>query len=178
MEAVKSPEKISEKSSVKEWVIFFIKLIVIYVLITNTLGFTRVSGVSMSPTLKDNSLIVINKFSSHFGNPEYGDVVIVHEEQGFDIIKRVIGVSGDTIEIKDGIVFLNNEPLKETYIDGKPNDMAPVKVQDNKVFIMGDNRTPGESLDSRDPSIGTVSVSSIRGYAAVSAAPFYKIDKP
>lgn len=132
----------------------------------------------MNPTIQDNSLLLMNKFSTKFGKPNHGDVIVVHEEKGFDIIKRIIGLPGDTVCIKDGIVYVNEIPLPEIYTYGKSNDILPVKVEENKLFIMGDNRTPGESLDSRDPNIGTVPISSIKGYAVVSVSPFYKIMKP
>lgn len=179
MEAVSSEQKISVKKNIVEWTKFIVQLIIIYVVITNTIGFTRVIGYSMSPTLKTNSIVFVNKLSTHLGKPEYGDVVVViMEGKGYGIIKRVIGLPGDTIAIKNGTVYVNNKATDEKYTAGTANDMKEVKVEENKVFVMGDNRTPGESLDSRDPDMGTLPTASIKGYAEFSVFPIYKISKP
>jgi signal peptidase I len=76
-----------------------------------------------------------------------------------DLIKRVIGVAGDVIEVKDGVVYRNGKVLQEDYIYGgqTPGDMAPFTVDEGYIFVMGDNRP--NSMDSRDPSIGEA-----RGY--------------
>lgn len=177
MEAAK--EKVNMKTQVFDWIKFIAKLFIIYVLITNTIGLTKVSGLSMSPTLKDNSLILINKFSVHFGKPEYGDVAIINEQgKGYEIIKRVLALPGDKIFIKDGVVYVNNSPVPEVYSQGKSEDMKEQVVPEGSVFVIGDNREPGESLDSRDPNVGPQLISDIKGYAVVSLFPAYKISKP
>lgn len=119
----------------------------------------------MSPTLKTVSILIEDKLSTHFGKPKYGDVVIISEKEiGYSIIKRVIALPGDTISIKSGTVYVNGKPLTEPYIDGKADNMKEVKVEDNKIFVMGDNRTPGESFDSRSSEMETLPISYIRGY--------------
>jgi signal peptidase I len=179
LEATKKNEKVSIKKNIIDWAKFLVQLIVIYLIINNTIGLTKVYGLSMSPTLKDGSILMENKLSTHIGKPKYGDVVVLHQEsKGLNIIKRVIGLPGDTISIKNSIVSVNGKPLNETYIQGKSNDMAEVKVADNCVFVIGDNRTPGESLDSRDPDTGAISIKAIKGYAMFSVFPFYNIAKP
>lgn len=114
----------------------------------------------MNPTLHDKGFMVVNKL---FFKPERGDIVIVKDPHGFDIVKRIIGMPNDKITIQNGIVYVNNKALKETYTKGKPMDMQEVTVNNHSYFIMGDNRTPGESLDSRDPSIGPVDSQQIEG---------------
>jgi signal peptidase I len=166
-----------KKEGGKEWIKFLAGLVVIYLLVTNTIGITRVSGHSMDPTLRDGSFLLVNKLSTFVSKPDFGDVVIVNEGD-YQIVKRVIGVPGDTVAIQGGVLYVNNVPIPEVYPLGKPNDMAPVTVEEGKMFIIGDNRTPGESLDSRDPSMGPISDELIEGYAVVSIFPFYKIMKP
>ncbi|WP_163099435.1 signal peptidase I [Peribacillus alkalitolerans] len=169
-------EKVKKDKS-KEWISAIVKGLIIYLLVTSSIGITRVSGHSMDPTLRNGSFLIINKLSALFMEPSYGDVVIVHQN-GYDIVKRVIGIPGDKILIQEGQVYVNDVPIPEIYTLGNPDDMELVTVQAGKVFIMGDNRTPGESLDSRDSSMGPISSSDIKGYAVVSLFPFYKIMKP
>lgn len=148
------------KASIFSWIRFAILLIFIYGVLHYGIGIKIVSGHSMNPTLHDKGFMVVNKL---FFKPERGDIVIVKDPDGFDIVKRIIGMPNDKIMIKNGIVFINNKALKETYIKGKPMDMGEMTVNNHSYFIMGDNRTPGESLDSRDPSIGPVDSTQIEG---------------
>jgi signal peptidase I len=166
-----------KKDGVKEWVKFLAGLIVIYLLVTNSIGITRVSGHSMDPTLRDGSFLLVNKLSTLISKPDFGDVVII-QEGDYQIVKRVIGIPGDTVAIQNGVLYVNNVPVPEIYALGTPDDMSSVTVGEGKMFIIGDNRTPGESLDSRDPSMGPISDESIEGYAVLSIFPFYKIMKP
>lgn len=166
-----------KKSGMKEWLKFIISLVMVFLIVSNSVGLTKVMGNSMEPTLKDGSLLLINKLSTIFSKPSFGDVVIV-DEGGYQIVKRVIGVPGDTVAIQGGNLYINDILIPEVYELGTPNDMAPVTVGEGEIFIMGDNRTPGESLDSRDPNMGPISEGLVDGYAAVSLFPFYKIMKP
>lgn len=176
MEAKKD---ISPKAYIIDWIRFGLMMAAIYFGVTHSFGLTRVFGHSMDPTLKDGSLIAVNKLTAHLGKPKFGDVVIIHEkDKGYDIIKRVIGQPGDTVTIKKGVVYVNGAPLPEIYTLGKSADMEEVTVSAGHIFIMGDNRTPGESLDSRDPSIGQVPASMVKGYALISLFPIYRIMMP
>jgi signal peptidase I len=166
-----------KRDGLKEWIKFLAGLIGIYLFVSNSIGITRVSGHSMDPTLRDGSFLFVNKLSALISKPDFGDVVIV-QESGYQIVKRVIGIPGDTVAIQEGVLLVNNVPIPEVYALGTSNDMAPVTVGEGKMFIIGDNRTPGESLDSRDPSMGPISDELIEGYAVVSIFPFYKIMKP
>lgn len=167
------------KKEVIGWIKFCILLIAAYVILTSSVGLTRVSGHSMDPTLKDGSLVLINKLSTFFGSPAHGDVVNVKEDgKSYFIIKRVVGLPGDRVAIQDGVVYVNGLPQIEIQTFGKSKDMAEVTVEPGRLFIMGDNRTPGQSLDSRDPKMGTISLSEVKGYAVISLFPFYRIMNP
>ena len=93
------------------------------------------------------------------------------------LIKRVIAVEGDSIEITNGEVFLNGEKLEENYINGSDTfgDIIIEKIPKGKVFVMGDNR--GNSLDSRDSQIGLVDTKDIKGKAILKIYPFSKMGK-
>jgi signal peptidase I len=109
---------------------------------------------SMEPTLEINDRLIIEKISYHFREPERGDVVVFSptqtlQEQNFNeaFIKRVIGLPGDTVEVKNGRVYINNEPLVEKYIAEKPlYDYGPVTVPQEQYLVLGDNRN--NSYDS------------------------------
>lgn len=105
---------------------------------------------SMLPTLQVGDRLVVEKISYHFHAPVKGDIVVFDPPQQLQVqgyaknqafIKRVIGTPGQTVEIDNGKVFLNNQPLNENYIAEPPNyQMDAVKVPENQLFVMGDNR--------------------------------------
>jgi signal peptidase I len=148
------------KSSIISWIRFTLLLIAIYCTLHYGIGIKMISGHSMNPTLHDKSFMVINKV---FFKPDRGDIVVVRDPDGFDIVKRIIGLPNDKISIKNGMVYVNNKALKESYTKGTSIDMNEIFVNKHSYFIMGDNRTPGESLDSRDPSMGPIDSKNIEG---------------
>ncbi|MGE5544829.1 MAG: signal peptidase I [Bacillota bacterium] len=100
---------------------------------------------SMIPTIQVGDRVMVNKFIYHFKEPERGDIVVFEPpaiiNQKDDYIKRIIGLPGDTIEVKDGKVWVNGEALNEPYIAETPNyEYGPVKVPEHALFVMGDNR--------------------------------------
>lgn len=100
---------------------------------------------SMLPTIQLKDRVMVNKFIYRFKEPERGDIVVFEPPdiigQHEDYIKRVIGLPGETVEVRDGKVYIDNVPLKEDYIAAPPNyPYGPVKVPPNCLFVMGDNR--------------------------------------
>ena len=172
-------EEVSKKKSIMEWIRFSLFIGMILFVIPNSIGITKVSGLSMYPTFEDGNIILEEKISKLFSSRELGDVVIINKDvQGYKIVKRVIGVEGDTIEIKSGIVLVNGEGLPEIMTEGTPNDMPVRTVPKNHLFVMGDNRAPGESIDSRDPVVGPIAISNLDGQVLFSIKPFHAIPKP
>ena len=111
-----------------------------------------VDGPSMQPTLQDGERLVVNKFIYHWRDPMRSEVVIFRypRDHSRDFIKRVIAVGGDTIEIKDGHVFVNDALVNEDYIAEKTRTEYPKQtVPEGTLFVCGDNRR--NSLDSRFP---------------------------
>ena len=133
-----------------------------------------VSGESMDYTLHNFDRVLVNKLSYDLHDPNRGDVVVLEEAQGIsqrDLIKRVIGLPGEAIEMRDCVVYINGKVLVEPYLD--PNVVTPgncgpnfsqLTVLKNHVFVMGDNR-PG-SGDSRG-TLGQVDYDQIVGRAFV-----------
>ncbi|GFZ81472.1 signal peptidase I [Paenibacillus marchantiophytorum] len=170
---------VKKKSDFWGWVKFILLLALAFILINNMIGLTRVSGNSMYPTLQNGNILFMNKLSLFFSTPKYGDVVVIKEERlGFNIIKRVIAVEGDRVLIRDGVIYVNETPLPELYTAGKSEDMAVQTVPSGHLFVIGDNRTLGESKDSRDPSLGPVHIKDVKGYAEFSLLPMHRIAEP
>lgn len=132
---------------------------------------TLVDGSSMVPTLQDKNQLIVEKISPRFGTLHRGDIVAIYiPEERKDYIKRVIGVEGDSIEIKEDRVFVNGEALIEDYINGNKTDKVVAEysklvVPKGKIFVLGDNRKPGMSNDSR--SIGPLEVKRVEGRAVL-----------
>ena len=114
----------------------------------------------MYPTLKEGDLIFITQV---LYNPDRHDIVVYQDPNGYKVIKRVIALPGETVEIKDGIIFVNGKALSEDYTFGVSNDYPLTQVPDNAYFLVGDNRTPGESYDSRSEKVGFIDKEQIVG---------------
>ena len=154
---------INKKSEVKEWVqsISF-AIIVAFVIKFFIFDFAYVDGQSMYPTLDGGDRLIVSKFTYFLNEPDYGDIVILHYKQNVEYVKRVIGKSGDSLEIVDNVVYRNGKALTESYINDEPYPDFPLTtVPDNSYFVMGDNRA--HSSDSRSPSLGFVNRSAIIG---------------
>lgn len=114
-----------------------------------------VEGASMEPNFYDSEYLIINEISYHFENPQRGEVIIFRNPKNTKIyfIKRVIGLPGETIEIKQGRVFINDELIEEAYIENfSTQSNQIISLADDEYFVMGDNRI--NSYDSR--AIGPV----------------------
>jgi signal peptidase I len=132
---------------------------------------TIVHGQSMEPSLHENERVIVEKVSYHIGEPSRGDIVIFPVEgEPLPLIKRVIGLPGETVEVRDGHVFVNGVVLREPYASGPTfENIKPMHVPTDTVFVMGDNRTPGGSLDSR--RLGPIPTNKIVGRARVAIWP-------
>ena len=134
---------------------------------------------SMLPTLEVNDRLIIEKLSYRFRQPERGDVVVFSptdalQQQNFHdaFIKRVIGLPGEKIEVKGGRVYVNDQTIRENYIEEKPEyQFGPVVVPENQYLVLGDNRN--NSYDSH--YWGFVPRENIIGRAAVRFWPFNRV---
>ena len=178
-----------------EWSITIIVSVVISLfIISNIVSLTQIKEQSMEPTFKENDRVIIYKLGYLIEEPERGDIVILNKtnnEKGLfinmvneakdiidnvkyrftgvieknNLIKRVIGVFGDIINIQNGYIYVNGQLQEEQYANGSTfsssNTSYPVEVPEGKVFVLGDNRE--NSLDSRD--LGFIDVIQIKGKA-------------
>jgi signal peptidase I len=124
---------------------------------------------SMEPALEPGDRVVVNKLSYDLHDVDRGDLVVferVGDDQVVeDLIKRVVGLPNETVEVRDSVVFIDGQPLDEPYLPAgiEFGDSPPVVVPDASVFVMGDNRS--DSLDSR--VFGPIRTDQIVGRAAV-----------
>lgn len=136
------------------------------VIVFGSVKLITVSGSSMTPTLQDGDRLIISGLSNSY---ERGDIVVIGRSGEDTLIKRVIAVEGDVLNMDfySGDIMLNGELLEEDYIAEKTHlyydngPVFPLQVPKGYVFVMGDNRN--DSLDSRSAEVGFVSTQSILG---------------
>lgn len=154
---------------IKDWVVSILIAVVLAFFIRYFIvELYMVEGPSMRPTLVNSERLVVNKFIYRFKQPERGDVLVFRypRDPSRDFIKRVIAVAGDTIEIKDGRVFLNGQLQNEPYILEKTrSSYSLATVPEGTIFVMGDNRNNSE--DSRFKDVGFVPLDMIKGKAVM-----------
>jgi len=175
----------SAKKVIKE-IIIWILLIVItisasYFITTNVFVKTSVSGTSMEPTLKEGQVVIVNKLEYYIKSPKRNDVIVYkqsNKEHSYFEIKRVIGLPGETVKIKNGIVYINDEAIKEKVkteaISNSGLAEEGVKLDDNEYFVLGDNRNDSE--DSRFASVGNILKNEIIGKAIATEKPLSLVD--
>ncbi len=139
-----------------------------------------IDGPSMQTTLMPQDRVLVNKMSYKLHDVHRGDVIVfdrvTNEMQHDDLIKRVLGLPGETLEIRSCVVYIDGVQVEEPYLNleqtsqiepsarcGSHTDMAPVVMPENMVFVMGDNRA--QSFDSRD--FGPINIDKVRGRAFV-----------
>lgn len=160
-------------------ILYLLAVVLITVLFVKFVGQrTHVNGESMNPTLEDGDNLIVDKISYRFTDPERYDIIVFpyqYQEDTF-YIKRIIGMPGETVQIIDGMVYIDGEVLEESYgkevmeYTGIAGD--PVVLEEDEYFVLGDNRN--NSSDSRDPSVGNIKKEKIIGKAFIRIWPFRK----
>lgn len=103
----------------------------------------QVLSISMQPTLYERDFVLVNKVVYKLDTPQRGDVIVFRyppNPETTPYIKRVIGLPGDTVRIMDGRVYVNDQPTTEPYIAAPPDYNGQWLVNDNELFVLGDNR--------------------------------------
>lgn len=182
--------------------VFIIALVLATLISTQVFTFSQVQQRSMEKTLVEKDAILIEKLSLHFHEPRRGEIVVLlegvevdnsffgkierlyvdmynkflHIENQSRLVKRIIGLPGDNVDIKEGKVFINGEALVEPYVTSEtyPRSInVPFTVPEGEVFVLGDNREV--SQDSRE--FGCVSLDQIEGVAVFRILPINKIGR-
>jgi signal peptidase I len=171
-------------------------IIIVAIVNTEVLASAKVQQESMENTLYNDEKLIVDKVSYNFTAPKREDIIIFFDndekrnifQEGYEylkeiasisydtdtrtrLVKRVIGIPGDEIDIKDGYVYLNGSILEELYVKGETysrDKEFPIKVEEDTVFVLGDNREV--SKDSRN--FGLVKINQIEGKAIFRISPF------
>lgn len=155
------------KKILKDLVPYIVILIVVVLIRTFIVTPIIVDGDSMSPTLTDGEMMLLNKL----GSIERNDIVVINNEEGY-IIKRVIALPGESIECRDGVIYINDEKYDDNFAS-KTDDFVKQFLNDDEYFVMGDNRLV--SMDSR--IFGAVTKEEILGTTNFVIYPFNKFGK-
>ena len=154
-------------------IIFIILFLMIYVV-----SITQVVGSSMKSTLIDGDVLILSKANYRFFDIKRGDIISLDYEDTKYLIKRVIGLPGDSIEIVDNVLYINGEVYEEDYLDEgldypdfHLSDLGYDTIPEDMYLVLGDNRE--DSLDSRD--IGLISKDNVNGKIVLRIWPINKI---
>lgn len=164
-----------------------VALILAFFIITFVVQLTQVGGSSMYPTLSNGDNIVVEKFSYRFVDPERFDIIVFpYQEESGEVrnyIKRIIGLPGDTIQIKAGVIYINEVPLEEDFKFEEINSGGwaeeSIEIGYDEYFVLGDNRN--NSKDSRhlnsdgESDVGLINKEEIIGKAWFRIYPFGKL---
>lgn len=164
------------KKTVDISIFILVVLLAAYLIVTFVGERTRVNGVSMENTLYDGDNIMMDKLSYRFREVERFDVICFYAgEAKENLIKRVIGLPGETIRISGGTIYVDDEPLNDYYggISFAGRAEEGVTLGPEEYFVLGDNRM--ESIDSRYEQIGNVKKKEIMGRAGFVFYPFSRI---
>lgn len=171
-----------ERSIIREllgWIVYILVIVgLTYLIITFVGQRTRVSGSSMETTLSNGDNLIVDKISFRFRDPRRYEIIVFpyqYQKKTY-YIKRIIGLPGETVQVKDGHVYINGQLLDEHYGNEPMQDPGiaaePITLGPDEYFVLGDNRN--HSADSRDPSVGVLHRKDLLGRAWIRIWPFSK----
>jgi len=171
-----SRKKLYRRQALLGWLFSFaVAAIVVYVLFFVWLTPIRVVGGSMEPAFSENQVLLIDRTALFFRAPQRGEVILFDDPAGGgQMLKRIVALPNETIDIKEGRVFIDGCPLDESaYIEADmvAGDADSYTVPENAVYVLGDDRDEG--YDSR--IIGAVAYRDIRGIARLRILPFEQL---
>lgn len=161
----------TKKHPATDWILALVVSVVLAVVIRLFIFEPfHVSGPSMQKTMFSGDQVMVNKLIYQFRQPDSGEVIVFHTKEERDLIKRVIALPGETVEVKNNRLYVNGKEISEPYLPegSKTEDFKPVKVPAGQLFVLGDNRT--NSTDSR--TIGPIPIESVIGRASFVYWPF------
>jgi signal peptidase I len=173
------------------WGLVIVALLLAFLIKTFLVQAFYIPSGSMIPQLQISDRVLVEKLSYRFRDPERGEIIVFQRpgsenarsgvsgqfrsfleglglaqpDEDIDLIKRVIGLPGETVRIRKGTVYINGKPLKERYAQPETRTFPAVKIPRGELFMMGDNRM--NSQDSRFPELGTVPLDNVVGRAFV-----------
>lgn len=178
-QAAASASKEGFLSTLKEWIVPIGLALMLALFIRIFIGgATTVQGRSMEPTLHNGDIIIVNRIPAYFRHIQRADIVVLDSptESGKSYIKRVIGLPGETVEIRDNMILIDGLWLREYYLnESETSAYSKTKwtLGEEEYFVLGDNREPGASNDSR--LFGPIRMNRIEGVASFRLWPFSRI---
>ncbi len=121
----------------------------IFWIVNSFIGRYKIDGSSMNPTLQNGQYLIINNFSYYLNEPDRGDIIVfLHPNSDLNLIKRVVGMPGDHVEIRERTVSVNGVQLNEPYIQADPTYTGDWVVPEDEFFVLGDNRNSSSDSHS------------------------------
>lgn len=167
-------------NSALEWMVCLVGAVLLFLILNNFIfKVAKVDGSSMEPTLTHNDRIIVDRLSHFTGDFDTGDIIAFpypgDPEKSY--VKRIIAVAGDTVDIRDGAFYVNDEPLDDDFatepIESNWNTAFPMTVPEDSYFVLGDNRN--SSHDSRYLEVGCIRREDIIGKTSLRMMPFDSI---
>ncbi len=167
------------KEFIKDTFKYIIVIVVVLVLAIYVVSLQQVVGPSMSDTLNNNDIVLLDKISYRFTDIKRGDVVSLYYADTKYLIKRVIGLPGEYVEFQDNKLYIDNKYMDEDYLedvitdDFSLSELGYDEIPEDMYLVLGDNRE--DSLDSRDASVGLIPKEDIIGKVRIRIWPLNKI---
>ena len=157
----------NKKEIIKEIVVYGLLLLVVLGIKFFIVSPIRVNGNSMYKTLYDNDIMILNEIIYRFNDIKRLDIVVIKEDDEY-LIKRVIGLPGESIKCEDGKIYIDGKILVDKYANGITSDFDEIILSKDEYFVLGDNRE--NSIDSRN--YGAFNRNQIKGKASFTIYPF------
>lgn len=156
------------KEFLSDTIKYIIFIVVILVIAVYVVGLQQIVGPSMTPTLRNGDIVILDKLSYRFSEIKRDDIVALYYADTKFLVKRVVGLPGETVEFKDNKLYINDKYYEEKYLDDdivtdnfSLEELNYTTIPDDMYLVLGDNR--GDSMDSRDSDVGLIPKKDIYG---------------
>lgn len=156
------------KEFLSDTIKYIIFIVVILVIAVYVVGLQQIVGPSMTPTLRNGDIVILDKLSYRFSKIKRDDIVALYYADTKFLVKRVVGLPGETVEFKDNKLYINGKYYEEKYLGDdivtdnfSLEELNYTTIPDDMYLVLGDNR--GDSMDSRDSDVGLISKKDIYG---------------
>ena len=156
------------KEFLSDTIKYIIFIVVILVIAVYVVGLQQIVGPSMTPTLRNGDIVILDKLSYRFSESKRDDIVALYYADTKFLVKRVVGLPGETVEFKDNKLYINGKYYEEKYLGDdivtdnfSLEELNYTTIPDDMYLVLGDNR--GDSMDSRDSDVGLIPKKDIYG---------------
>lgn len=156
------------KEFLSDTIKYIIFIVVILIIAVYVVGLQQIVGPSMTPTLRNGDIVILDKLSYRFSEIKRDDIVALYYADTKFLVKRVVGLPGETVEFKDNKLYINGKYYEEKYLGDdivtdnfSLEELNYTTIPDDMYLVLGDNR--GDSMDSRDSDVGLIPKKDIYG---------------